>query len=400
MSDLLADVRVLELAVLLNGDTVGMHLGDLGADVIKVESPPHGDYLRYFLGQITPGVSVPHAQVNRNKRSVLVDLTTPSGQETFLKLVDTADVVIDGNLPGVCDRLGVGPTDLLGRKASLVYVQHTGFGASGPYANIPTHGMLMAALAGACSLGAGEDGMVRSVARQRIGTEAGGESTSSGALHAAMHAIAAVVRARSTGEGAHIDVAASDATVATAWLSTVLTLNQERVTDRTGAAALEGAELSGSRYQFYATSDGKFVLFGCIEQKFWDRWAVSIGRLDLVGRKGAGGNASVEWGDSEERAEIAAIMRTRTQAEWVALAAAHRFALGPAHQGIEEVLTDEQMRARNVFVDGTHPVAGSFTYVGSAAVVDGKRFEVRRHAPAPGEHTDEVLAELKDLEVR
>src|SRR3954453_20829948 len=111
-----------------------MHLGDLGADVIKVESPPYGDYLRYFLGQITPGVSVPHAQVNRNKRSVLLDLTTSEGRETFLKLVDTADVVIDGNMPGVCERLGVGPADLRARKPSLVYLQYTGFGANGPYA--------------------------------------------------------------------------------------------------------------------------------------------------------------------------------------------------------------------------------------------------------------------------
>ncbi|MFL6024154.1 MAG: CaiB/BaiF CoA transferase family protein [Marmoricola sp.] len=394
MSDLLADVRVLELAVLLNGDTVGMHLGDLGADVIKVESPPNGDYLRYFLGQITPGVSVPHAQVNRNKRSVLLDLTTSDGREAFLKLVDTADVVIDGNLPGVCERLGVGPADLRARKSSLVYLQYTGFGANGPYANIPTHGMLMAALAGAFNLGVDEEGLVRSLPRERIGTEAGGESTSVGALHAAMNAIAAVVRARSTGEGAHIDVAASDATVATAWLSTVLILNDERVTDRTGSVVMDGAELAGSRYQFYETADGKFVLFACIEQKFWDRWARSIGREDLVGRKGGGGNDAVEWGDAEERREVASIIRERSLAEWLGLAAQHRFALGPAHQGVEDVLMDDHVRARNVFVEGKHPVAGDFTYVGSAAVVDGELFTVRRHAPAPGEHTDEVLGGL------
>lgn len=394
MSDLLADVRVLELAVLLNGDTVGMHLGDLGADVIKVESPPHGDYLRYFLGQITPGVSVPHAQVNRNKRSVLLDLTTAEGRETFLELVDSADIVVDGNLPGVCERLGVGPADLRARKPSLVYLQYTGFGADGPYANIPTHGMLMAALAGAFHLGVDEEGLVRSLPLERIGTEAGGESTSVGALHAAMNAVAAVVRARATGKGAHIDVAASDATVATAWLSTVLILNDQRVTDRTGSVVMEGAALSGSRYQFYETSDGKFALFACIEQKFWDRWASSIDREDLVGRKGGGGNDSVEWGDAAERHEVADIIRQRSLAEWLTLAAQNRFALGPAHQGVEEVMTDSHVRGRNVFVEGKHPLAGDFTYVGSAAIVDGEAFLVRRHAPAPGEHTDEVLGSL------
>jgi len=394
MSDLLSGVRVLELAVLLNGDTVGMHLGDLGADVIKVESPPYGDYLRYFLGQITPGVSVAHAQVNRNKRSVLLDLSSEGGKHAFFKLLATADIVVDGNLPGVCDRLGIGPEVLRARKPDLVYLQYTGFGASGPYANIPTHGMLMSARAGAANLKVDENGDARPYPPKKLGTESGGESTSVGALHAALQAVSAVIRARATGEGAYIDVAASDATVSAAWLSTVMTLNDHRVTDRTGSVEMDGAELTGSRYQFYATSDDRFVLFACIEQKFWDRWARAIEREDLVGRHGGGGNASVEWGDTAERAEIAAIIRGRSQREWVALAAEHRFALGPAPQGVTEVIDDPQISARNIFVEGTHPVAGPFTYVGSPAVVDGRGFTVRRHAPAPGEHTEEVLGEL------
>lgn len=178
MPNLLDGVRVVESAVLLNGDTVGMLLGDLGADVIKVESPPAGDYLRYFLGQIVPGVSVPHAQVNRNKRSVLLDLTEDADRDTFWRLIDTADIFVDGNRPGVCNKLGVGPDAMRARKPSLVYVQHTGFGATGPYARIPTHGMLMNALVGAHALQRGQDGLLErgrskktvptSVARQPV----------------------------------------------------------------------------------------------------------------------------------------------------------------------------------------------------------------------------------------
>lgn len=394
MPDFLKDVRVLELAVLLNGDTVGMHLGDLGADVIKVEAPPGGDYLRYFLGQIVPGVSVPHAQVNRNKRSILLDLNDDADRAVFMRLVDSADIVVDGNLPGVNDKLGVGPESLMTHKPSLVYVQHTGFGGEGPYAHIPTHGMLMAAAAGAFALEVADDGSVVQREPDTIGTEMGGEATSVGALHAALNAVAAVLRARRTGVGSYIDVAGSDATVATAWLATALNLNMERIVDRTGMAEMKGTQLVGSRYQFYATSDDKFVLFGCIEQRFWDRWARAIGREDLVGREGSGGNAAVEWGDSVERREIAAIMRTRTQREWVELAGEHRFALAPSHQSIQEVVGDPQMSGRNVFVSGEHPGAGPFEYVGSAAVVDRQRFTVARHAPRPGEHTEEILAEL------
>ena len=210
MASLLDGVRVVESAVLLNGDTVGMLLGDLGADVIKVEAPPAGDYLRYFLGQIVPGVSVAHAQVNRNKRSVLLDLRADADRETFWRLIDTADVFVDGNRPGVCDRLGIGPEEMRRRKPALVYVQHTGFGADGPYANIPTHGMLMNALVGAHAVERGEDGLLRHGTFDEDGANLGGEATSVGALHAALHAVAALLRARETGKGAYIDVAGSD----------------------------------------------------------------------------------------------------------------------------------------------------------------------------------------------
>src|SRR5215208_523283 len=212
VSNLLDGVRVVESAVLLNGDTVGMLLGDLGADVIKVESPPGGDYLRYFLGQIVPGVSVAHAQVNRNKRSVLLDLTADIDRDTFWRLIDTADIFVDGNRPGVCERLGIGHDAMRERKPSIVYVQHTGFGAQGPYSSIPTHGMLMNALVGAHAVARGNDGLLRRGSFEEDGANLGGEATSIGALHAALHAVAALVRARETGIGAYIDVAASDAT--------------------------------------------------------------------------------------------------------------------------------------------------------------------------------------------
>lgn len=395
MSDLLSGIRVLESAVLLNGDTVGMLLGDLGADVIKVESPPVGDYLRYFLGQIVPGVSVAHAQVNKNKRSVLLDLRLDSDRELFWKLFDTADVFVDGNRPGVCEKLGIGYDQMHARKPSIVYVQHTGFGAEGPYANIPTHGMLMNALVGAHAVAPDDSGQMHRRTPEHDGAEMGGEATSVGALHAALHAVAAVVRAQRTGRGAYIDVAASDATAVTAWLPMVLQLNDHRITDRTGMVERSGGEMTGSRYQFYGTADGKVALFACIEQRFWDNWADAAGRPDLRGRGGSGGNQSVDWGDEEERALVAEVIATKPLNEWTALAAQFGFALGAAHQNVTDVVADAHIAARNVFVEGEHPQAGPVTYVGSAAMVDHEPYVVRRHAPSPGEHTDEILDEFR-----
>lgn len=400
MTNLLDGVRVVESAVLLNGDTVGMLLGDLGADVIKVESPPAGDYLRYFLGQIVPGVSVPHAQVNRNKRSILVDLRDDHDRETFWRLIDTADIFVDGNRPGVCERLGIGPDEMRARKQAIVYVQHTGFGASGPYANIPTHGMLMNALVGAHAVERGEDGDLKRGSFTEDGANLGGEATSVGALHAALHAVAALVRARATGVGAYIDVAASDATAMTAWLPIALQRNADRITDTSGMAARSDGEMTGSRYQFYETADHRIVLFGCIEQRFWDKWAFAAGREDLVGRQADTTNAAVDWGDDADRRIVAEVIATKPLDEWLRLAAEYGFALGAAHQTVEQVAADPHIAGRNVFVEGEHPVAGPISYVGSAAVVDGEKYVVRRHAPAPGEHTDEVKAELRTRTAR
>jgi crotonobetainyl-CoA:carnitine CoA-transferase CaiB-like acyl-CoA transferase len=339
-------------------------------------------------------VSVAHAQVNKNKRSIMIDLTTTRGIEAFWRLIASADVFVDGNRPGVCDKLGIGPKEMLRRRPSIVYVQHTGFGASGPYANIPTHGMLMNALVGAHAVREGEDGQLHQSTFEQDGANIGGEATSVGALHATMHALAALVRARSTGEGAYIDVAASDATALTAWLPITLQRNEDRITDRSGMALRANGEMTGSRYQFYKTLDGKVALFACIEQRFWDRWAKAAGRDDLVGRSSDSHNAAVDWGDATERREIAEVIATRSLAEWLSLAAEHGFPLGAAHQNVDDVVADPHIRTRNVFVEGKHPVAGPLSYVGSAAVVDGQPYAVRYPAPSAGEHTAQILAEL------
>ncbi len=396
MSDLLEGVRVVECAVLFNGDTVGMHLADMGADVIKVESPGEGDYLRDMLGQIVPHHSPAHLQVNKNKRSLTLDLRRPEGLAAFWDLLRTADVFVDGFLAGACDKLGIGYGAQRDIKADIVYCHYSGFGATGPYARIPTHGQMMNSLAAAVPLALGSDGLVRErpSTEPMGGTTIGGDGTAAGAVHAAMKVVAALVRRQRTGRGCYLDAAGADGVVAQGWIAATYGLNEDRLTDRRGLRARGDTERSAAKYNFYAAADGRFVLFCAIEPKFWERFCEGVGRADMIGEQQTAGPVDFGHHDEVLRRELQAIFATRTQAEWVEFAREHRLPLGPAHQTTADLRADPQLASRQIIVEGEHPEAGRFTYVGEPVIVDDEPYRVRRPAPARGPHTHEVLREL------
>lgn len=395
----LTGVRVVESASLLNGDTLGMLLGDLGADVVKVESPGRGDYLRDFMGQVTPHNSPAHLQVNRNKRSVAVDVRTEAGRGVFWRLLDSADVFVDGNAGGAMDRLSLGFEAQRERKPSIIYASVTGFGLLGPYGAIPTHGMLMTALAGANPVVLGADGFMHPVPPSGLGgTEMGGEATTAAAVHAALQVTAALFARERTGRGSHIDVAGSDAVIAQALTSVVYQLNDHRLTERDSLPTIDGGVWKGAKYQFYETRDGRMVILAAIEHKFWTNFCNAIGRPELIASKESAGGVDFGGDDSALRDELIGVFAARDQDEWVELAVRHRFPLGPAPRTLVEMAADPHIAARSIIVDGEHPDAGPFTYVGSPAVVNGANFRVRRPAPALGQHTSEVLRELGYVE--
>jgi crotonobetainyl-CoA:carnitine CoA-transferase CaiB-like acyl-CoA transferase len=398
MFDLLKGVRAIECAVLFNGGAVGMHLGDLGADVIKLETPGRGDYLRDFLGQVAPHVSPPHAQVNKNKRSIELDVRDPDGLSIFFELLQTADIFIDGLRPGACAEMGIGYDALRAAKPDIVYVQHTGYGAEGPYASIPTHGQQMNALVGGMPCEVGPDGFVRFLRGSQFmgGTENCGPGPSVGAPMAALAAVAAVVRRDRTGEGAYIDVAASDAVLATSWIGGTFMLNKHRLKSRVGLADESASAEVGAgsaRYQLYPTKDDRFVLFCAIEPKFWTNFCRAIGRDDLIATLKA--DAPVDFGHAETdlRRELTRIFRERTQAEWTRIAAEHDIAMGPAHR-LEDIVDDPHVAQRGVIVEDRHPTAGTLGYLGFPAIISGERYGRVSPAPALGEHTQEILASL------
>ncbi|HVW32460.1 MAG TPA: CoA transferase, partial [Acidimicrobiia bacterium] len=411
MFDLLRGTRILEFG-LMTSSLVSSFLADAGADVIKIESPPLGDYTRDILGGLAPRHSPMHLQLNKNKRSLMVDLKTTEGQEILWRLQATADVFVDGFSVGAAEALGIGYEEQRRRKADIVYVQCSGFGATGPYASIPAHGRMMAAAAGKYRMEVCPDGFVRptddveQVDGPMGGVSEGAEPVWAGAIAAAFYAAAALVRRRTTGQGARIDVGASEATVTSAWTGAIYALNNARLAHRDSMPSAApggprlvdstpGAGFDGARYFFYETKDGRIVLFAAVEYKFWEAFCRLVDRQDLIGtydRSSPGGDFGL--GDVSLHRSLRDIMLTRTRDEWLELAKAHRLPIGPVNVNVSDLVADPQLQERGVFVEGHHPHAGDFTYLRPPALVDAQEFEVARPAPLAGEHSTEILGEL------
>ncbi|HEX4658273.1 MAG TPA: CaiB/BaiF CoA-transferase family protein [Streptosporangiaceae bacterium] len=374
---LLTGYRVVEVSMLLNGASTTMMLADLGAEVIKLESPRLADYLRIDETRYL------HLQANRNKRSIALDLATGGGREVLGRLIATADVFVTNATGNRGARLGLSYDQLRAIRPDIVYCQNTGFGATGPYADLPVHGQMMDALAGARPHEVGSDGLTRPAGGPVSwpSLQIGGEGTATGAIYAAFHIAAALARRERTGQGCYLDAAAASAVAANAWTAVSALLNQPAA----AAAVADPAQRRGvARYQWYETADHKLVLFCPEERKFWASFCELTGRQDLLGRV---------YGEDLRR-EIQAIMHTRTLAEWMQVAIERRLPIGPAYSSIEEVAADPQIAARGLLVPGQGPDGEPVTYVGQPVLADGHPAPQPVPAPAHGADTEAILREL------
>jgi crotonobetainyl-CoA:carnitine CoA-transferase CaiB-like acyl-CoA transferase len=349
-----------------------MMLADLGADVIKIENPIHGDFIRADDSRHL------HEQANKNKRSVTIDLRNPAGQQVLGRLLDTADVFVTNARAGRNRKLGLEYDQIRARRPQIVYCQTTGFGATGPYATLPVHSQMMDALAGSMPVEVGPDGLTRPK-DQAVRSESlmfGGEATTTGAIFAAFHIAAGLAQVAKTGEGCYIDVSSSDSVIADAWTAATVLMN------RPASSARD--EIGIARYQWYETQDHRFVMFCPVETKFWEAFCDIVNRPDLKEKT---------YG-VDLRRSVQEIFRTKTCTEWVELAIANDLPLSPANQSIGEVRADPQIAARGMFVDGITSRDETFTYIGQPALVRGQDYTIRRPAPDLGEDTDQVLADL------
>ncbi|MHB8431714.1 MAG: CaiB/BaiF CoA transferase family protein, partial [Acidimicrobiales bacterium] len=280
----LAGLRIIECSA-LGPAAITMPLVDLGAEVIKVE-PPSGDYIREMTWPIIDGVSLMHLHINRGKRSVVLDLRDEEHLAVFKALAATADVVVEAMRPGGLDRRGAGYEVLRAANPALVFCTISGYGTSGPYRDLPAHGVAFDTWAGIVTPQIDAEGFAYLPEHASMGIHAG-------PLFGALGIMAAVLRARTTGHGSFLEIAQSDAAAAMDWYRSETWRAYERPqSEVTGNKAddLERRQpgtagmIEGVRYQVYETKDGKFVLFMASEQAFWRNFCQALGRAELFER--------------------------------------------------------------------------------------------------------------------
>ncbi|MDQ4142353.1 MAG: CoA transferase [Actinomycetota bacterium] len=371
----LADVRILDLTRLLPGGYATLLMADLGADVVKVEEPGKGDYIRWtppMVGEFSSG----HIALNRNKRSMTLNLKSEQGREIFRKLAPHFDVIIESFRPGVMDRLGVGWDDLRKINERLVYCAITGYGQDGPRAGAAGHDVNYSGYAGALSV-IGVEGDRPVIPGLQIGDLGGGGMAAVIAVLAALH------QASRTGKGDFCDVSMTDGVAS--WLS----IHASEFFATGAVPSAERMHLSGAYpcYRIYPAADG-WMTVGALEPQFWARLCELIDRPDLA-------NDAFAMGERRDEVlrELEKIFSSRTRAEWMEVFGDEDVCVGPVND-FAEAFDDDQILHRRMIVEAQLPSGESMRAVGNPiklGSLDDRPW--RLPPPGMGEHTVEVLSE-------
>ncbi len=377
MSLPLEGIRVLDLSRLLPGGFCSLLLADFGADVVKVEDTGVGDYIRWspphYDGAHESAGSALFLALNRNKRSIRLDLKNERGREALLRLVRSYDVVLESFRPGVLERLGVGYERLREENPGLVYCAISGYGQDGPKRGASGHDMNYLGLIGLLGL-TGERGGEPVQAAGQIADLGGG------ALMAAFGIMAALHERERSGEGQLVDVSMADG--ALSWLAMVAaTYFADGTVPRRGDLPLAGALIC---YRPYECADG-WVTLGALEPKFWQAFCRGVGREDLIA-------SQFERPGSEQHAQVCDIFKERTRAEWEGFAQEHDCCLEPVLE-LDEALATDLVRERRMVVEIEQPgVEQPVRQLGLPVKLSRTPGEhARLPGPTLGEHTEELL---------
>jgi crotonobetainyl-CoA:carnitine CoA-transferase CaiB-like acyl-CoA transferase len=374
----LSGLRVIELAQIMAGPTAGMMLADMGAEVIKVEKFPGGDDSRAYREPRVNGVSAPYLILNRNKRGIALNLKHADGLQALLRLIDSADVLIENYRPGTLDKLGLGWDVLHARNPGLILCSVTGYGLQGPMASTGGFDLIAQGFSGLMSI-TGEPGRPPAKPGNSVA------DINSGIL-AATGIIAAYVHRLKTGQGQRVDTSLMEAAMQqTYWHAAIFFATGQ------SPGPLGSGHVLAAPYQAFQARDG-WLNIGGANQANWERICEVLGHPEW--------RTDARFHDNTARMAnlpalveaINGVMVTRDRAHWMAAFEAAGVPAGPVHS-IGEALSHPQALARDMVVELDHPVAGKTRAIGAPIKFSDTPCSVTRHAPSLGEHTREVLAE-------
>jgi crotonobetainyl-CoA:carnitine CoA-transferase CaiB-like acyl-CoA transferase len=369
----LEGIRILDLTRLLPGPFCTMMLADLGAEVLKIEEPNYGDPARNIPPRVKEEGSL-FLTVNRNKKSVTLNLKDPRGVDAFLKLAATADVIIEGFRPGVVDRLGIGYKSTSAVNPKIIYCSLTGYGQTGPMAKRSGHDINYIGLGGALGYTVDAKGtpVIPAVQIADLG----------GGMVAAIAILSAVIARSRTEKGQYIDVSMLDSTISMLpfMASNFFALGNVETGIHT--------QLTGQYpfYSVYKTKDAKYLSLGALEPKFWQNFCNAIDRKDMVEKQ------FVKGKDRERLyTELRSLFLSRTRDEWIKLFADKDVCCEPVNS-VADALSNPQAAERAMIFEMEHPVEGPIRQVGSPFKLSETPVRMTLPPPRLGEHTEEVLA--------
>ena len=371
-------VKVLDLTRVLAGPFCTMILGDLGADVLKIERPKVGDDTRAWGPPFVGGQSCYFLSINRNKRSVCIDIKSPKGKKLIMQLAAQSDILVENYLPGKLNEMGIGYKDIKAVNPKIIYCSITGYGHSGPYSLRPGYDIIAASVGGLIHVTGPEDGdpCKTGVALTDLTT----------GLYAHGAIMAALFQRERNGTGQHIDV-----NLLSSQVSCLVNLGANYLMAGREAKRWGTAHESIVPYQSFATTDGYLTVGGANDRQFRELCA-KIGRKDLAEDSQFATNALRVQNRRRLIDEMASTIKTKSNDEWINIFAGANFPYGPINT-LEKVFQDPQIVHSGIVSEVQHPTAGKIRMVGPPVEFSGSGNEIRLPPPILGQHTVQVLNE-------
>ena len=375
----LQGVKVLDLTQIMAGPYCTMMLADMGAEVVKVEKPNGGDDTRRMGPPFIEGESAAFLGINRNKRSIVIDLRSDPGRELAQRMVRESDVLVQNFRPGSLDRMGLGYEQVREINPAIVYCTISGFGATGPYAQRGGFDLVTQGMSGLMSVTGHADGPPAKVGVPVCDLNAG--------MFGAIGILTAYINRLRTGQGQHVDTSLLESGIAYTFWESAMFFATGDIPEPKGSAHRLTAP-----YQAFETSDG-YVNIGAANQANWERLCTAIGRDELV--------TDTRFVEPRDRmnnlddlvSTLEEVFSQETSAHWLEKLADAGVPAGPIND-LAEVYADPQVQAREMMVETEHPISGRIKNIGIPIKLSETPGRFQRPAPTLGQHTDEVLTEL------